>query len=776
MLRSLLLVAACFVLAGSLVLVRAQTDSQIAQPDVTAVQHGVLHGLDHDHDHDHAGTEPHRCGFDEAHALRMAQDSEYRASQQAFEQYYQQYLLELAQANKTTDAEDENYFVIPCVVHVVFGARADGRDSLRYEQVASQFQTFFDDFRNVPGTRGWADYGVDMRIEFQLATIDPNGQPTTGVMYYNNPGLASFNRDQENNTLKTTYSWPRSKYFNIWLINNMMEGNPETPSNVLGYAFFPTTGSNTNDGVVCRNDCFGSLTAFPYTAGGPGGDNNLGRTMTHEAGHWVNLFHTFQDDCGTTSCNSSGDRVCDTPQANGETFGNSMSRRNSCTTDSPDLADNPRNYMDYMNDAAVIHFTTGQRARAHAALNFTSFTQRFPLWQSSNLQATGCGPWQAPTSNFRANRTSVYTGSTVQFTDYSRSMPNNAGGLVTWSWEFEGGTPATSTAQHPQVVYNTPGTYDVRLIVNNSSNQPDTLLWADYITVTTGTPLALPYVQGFEGASNFASLGLQTFSPDTLKTSSQSWTIDTSNASAYGVGTNSARISNASYPYYFHTDYLELPPLNLSNANQGVGLRFDVGYWAYVSQTSGGNFARIFGDTLFVFASTDNGLTWNEVWKHGGAQLSWNNLTTPTTWVRPSSNQWKQIIVDLTDYQADPNVLIRFMNKGGFGNNLFVDNVRVWDTLLVNSVSEAAQLDASLRVAPNPFTNGTEVMINLPTASQVQTTVLDMQGRVVLQLPSQQLAAGEQQVYLPLHNQASGLYLVQVQVGDAVFTRRVLKQ
>jgi len=82
-----------------------------------------------------------------------------------------------------------------------------------------------------------------------------------------------------------------------------------------------------------------------------------------------------------------------------------------------------------------------------------------------------------PIADFTASATDIYIGNSVQFTDTSLENPTS------WSWTFEGGTPATSTAQNPMVTYNTPGKFDVTLLVSNAQGS-DTETKLDYISVT----------------------------------------------------------------------------------------------------------------------------------------------------------------------------------------------------------------------------------------------------------------------------------------------------
>jgi PKD repeat protein len=83
-------------------------------------------------------------------------------------------------------------------------------------------------------------------------------------------------------------------------------------------------------------------------------------------------------------------------------------------------------------------------------------------------------------ANFAGHPTSIVEGNTVEFLDFS------TGGVNNWTWSFPGGTPATSTEANPVVLYTTPGTYDVQLIVGNGTSY-DTLDKADYINVDLAT-------------------------------------------------------------------------------------------------------------------------------------------------------------------------------------------------------------------------------------------------------------------------------------------------
>lgn len=249
--------------------------------------------------------------------------------------------------------------VIPVVVHVVYKTPAQ---NVSDAQVQSQIAVLNDDFRlrNADLASAPAPFRTlagDARISFELATTDPDGNATDGIVRVRT-GKDSFSStvdDIKSAATDGSDAWPADQYLNLWVgprIVNAM-GQP-----LLGYAQFPG-GPAATDGVVILHSAFG-------TTGTAAAPFDLGRTTTHEVGHWLNLRHIWGDD--GTGC-FGDDFIIDTPNQAGPNYGAPSFPHLSCGN-GPD-GDMFVNYMDYVDDAAMVMFTADQVTRMQAALDST---------------------------------------------------------------------------------------------------------------------------------------------------------------------------------------------------------------------------------------------------------------------------------------------------------------------------------------------------------------------------------------------------------------------
>jgi hypothetical protein len=243
---------------------------------------------------------------------------------------------------------------IPVVVHILSATSAD---DLSDEQVESQIAVLNEDYaaanvdvKDVPPV--FSDLVGNPGLRFALATTDPDGKPTSGITRRSTT-VPAFAVDDRMKAAATggTDPWDPTHYLNIWVCG--LQGG------VLGYAQFPG-GPPATDGVVILTSAFGR-------GGSAKAPFDLGRTTTHEVGHYLNLSHIWGE-ARVPTCTDT-DSVADTPNQWGPNFGKPAFPSASCGN-APD-GDLFMNYMDYVDDDTMVMFTTQQVDRMHAALEFS---------------------------------------------------------------------------------------------------------------------------------------------------------------------------------------------------------------------------------------------------------------------------------------------------------------------------------------------------------------------------------------------------------------------
>jgi hypothetical protein len=295
-----------------------------------------------------------RCQAHERHVEMMGLNAKYSANHENIQQQTAGFVA-ARQANRSSVLD---VVTIPIVFHVLYN---NASENITDARLMEQLQILNDDFRrtNADANGTWAQ-AADAEVEFCLAVRDPQGEPTTGI----NRVSTSVSSWGTNDAMKFTAqggadAWPTGNYLNFWVCN--MGGG------ILGYAQFPG-GPASTDGVVCGYTTVGlsGSAAAPY---------NLGRTATHEVGHWLNLYHIWGDGgCGVD------DAVADTPESDAANY-SCASSHTSCAT-----VDMIENYMDYTDDACMNLFTQGQADRMAAVLAPSGF--RGSLRLSNGCQST----------------------------------------------------------------------------------------------------------------------------------------------------------------------------------------------------------------------------------------------------------------------------------------------------------------------------------------------------------------------------------------------------
>jgi hypothetical protein len=356
---------------------------------------------------------------------------------------------------------------VPVVFHILY---KNPEQNISDDQIFSQLDILNADFNrlnadavNTPSY--FQEVAADAGIEFCLANIDPDGDPTTGITrtITTRSSFSSLTDNVKFSAQGGKDAWDTSEYLNIWVC--------QTEGNVLGYASFPGVTSAGRDGVVLLYTTVGSLPANVSNS-----RYNLGRTATHEVGHWLGLSHLWGSGSGNDLCEKNDDGIDDTPPQNKPTHGCPGGIILSCNNGP--TGNMWQNYMDYTDDACMNLFTKGQAGYMQAVISSA---------RASILRSLACtGELRA---NFRitpAEDSVISAGNSIRFEDaYEGARPNS------WLWEFEGGTPAISREQNPQVVYKNPGKYNVKLTISNGQ-MSSTTVKEELVYVTANELLVYP--------------------------------------------------------------------------------------------------------------------------------------------------------------------------------------------------------------------------------------------------------------------------------------------
>ncbi len=294
-----------------------------------------------------------------------------------FEEWLQQKQA-LRNQRLQTQRQQAGPYQIPVVVHVIHNGETEGTGiNISDAQILSQIEVLNKDFQrlNADADQTPVDFenlAGSMDIEFVMAKQTPDGLPTEGIIRVNGGQTSWTPFDEDLNALSY---WPSEDYFNIWVTN--LSGG------FVGYAQFPY--STTIPGLIGESDDIAETdgVVIDYTSFGVGSsdpDYNLGRTTTHEVGHFFGLRHIWGDDnaCAGT------DYVNDTPNQADETY-----ECEPLVHPEPDACTAMKmyqNYMDYTDDACMNLFTLNQVERMITILESVDIPRRNTLLTSPGLE------------------------------------------------------------------------------------------------------------------------------------------------------------------------------------------------------------------------------------------------------------------------------------------------------------------------------------------------------------------------------------------------------
>lgn len=636
-------------------------------------------------------------------------ESVIKADEQNLEEFTQQFI--------NSKFEDDT-LIIPIVFHIIhLNGSENISNDIVHESVARlniDFQAENDDLDQVIDE--FQGLIPVTNILFRLATIDPDGNCTSGITR-----TFSILTEVGDTETQLLIQWPREKYLNVWVVRNIASG-------AAAYSRYPSSVNNYPeiDGIVNRYDYLGA---------------NI-RTLTHEVGHWINLRHVWGNSNNVAlpeNCNDD-DLVNDTPNCIGNSGGCNLS---STTCGS---LDNVQNYMNY--SACDRNFTFGQSDRMRAALN-SVIAQRNNLWTEANLAATGTDV--EPTlcvADFYTERTIVCFDEEIQYIDESFN-----GEISSWSWTFEGGTPETSDQENPVVVYAQGGTYDVSLTVSDGVNEKS-VVRSNYIKVLS-TGLETPYNETFETVASFPTDDWFLFSSDDIE-----WEITTD---AAAVGTKSAFLKNV-LQNDDEKDRLIYSTVDLSGL-EAAELSFK---YAFAKRHEDDT------DQLKLGISRNCGDSW--IIKKRLKATTGTLVTAPdqTSYFTPTADQWGELVVELSVLYYIEGFRYMFEFENGGGNNVYIDDIKIYDPTIVG-INEVNKATLNYNVYPNPVNDQLNIEFNLLERTHVFGEIFDITGRKITTLFESDFSLGTHRINYNTSDLNAGIYFVKISLEGESFTKRVIK-
>jgi Pregnancy-associated plasma protein-A/Secretion system C-terminal sorting domain/Fibronectin type III domain/Bacterial pre-peptidase C-terminal domain len=710
------------------------------------------------------------CGMDEMVEHQLHQNPQLMKARDEINAHAQSY-TDAVTANP--NARINALVTIPVVVHVVYN---NATENISDAQIQSQINVLNADFRKLNSDASlvpsaFSSLAADPEIQFCLAQRTPTGAATTGIVRVSSTVTAfGLTDNMKFSSSGGSDVWNSSKYLNIWVC--------DIGGSTLGFAYLPGTAPTGADGVVIDYRYFGTTSnvAAPF---------NKGRTATHEVGHYLNLNHIWGGN--SASCTDS-DNVSDTPNQADENYGCPSFPQVSCSN-GPN-GDMFMNYMDYVNDACMFMFSTGQKNRMQALFAAGGF--RAGLATSDGCIPPSAGTCGTPTANAASSiastsataNWSAVSGATSYRLEYKTSAATTwtlVTGITTTSYSITGLTASTT--------YN----YRVTAVcASGNSAVSNTVNFTTSAAATCGTPTAnaaTAVTSSSASGSWSAVTGATSYTVEWKTAAATTWTVSTGFTS---TGVNFTGLTaNTTYNYRVKavcasgtsavsntvnfttsaagcTDSYEsnetlaaAKPITLNTNNTAkICTATDIDWYSFSTTTTTGTRVRINLSTL----PADYDL---ELYNSAGSLLLSSAAAGTTS---------EQIIYNAT---TTGSYRVKVFGYGGVFNTTTSYTLRC-STKTTNfrldqdgSAAGISEIGISkVTLFPNPANDKVNVQFIAAQEGQAGIQLLDLTGKVV-RTHAATAGEGENTMGIQIGDLAAGLYLVRIELNGTVLTRRL---
>lgn len=685
-----------------------------------------------------------RCGLHEYNKLLPRKEST-----ESFERWMKSKIRTTARGTGST-LRTKSTLRIPVVVHVIHNGEGHPTN-ISDAQILSQIKVLNNDYRRTNADASstpaeFTDRAGSADIEFVLAKRTPEGLPTNGIVRVRGPKDAWTVAD--NYQLKQLSYWPAEEYLNLWVCNL---------TDFLGFAQLPESGilpglelaspNRLTDGVVITYDAFGSRDDgnFPLQT-----KYNKGRTATHEIAHFLGLRHIWGDD--NNACGNSGDYVDDTPDQSGPTYNCPAHPRSTCG--SPAMF---QNFLDYTDDACMNIITKGQVNR------ITTVLENSPRRKSLTTSPALLDP--EPVANDLGIRAIVSPVAgeclaqvlpTIEVMNYGNNPITSArivlrrNGSIIQTTDFTlnlAPLAATQLAFSPLTLAT--GTTTISFTITLTNGVADGNPAANFVerSVLIPSSIAAPFSQPF----NSLPASYTILNPD------RSFTWQLADAPSSSATNKAMKINFYEYQEpRGEIDILLTPVFDLSQASAGI-LLFDISHALLRINGEESND----GLRVVVLKNCNANLFEGDlIYEKFGSDLATTTEANNQPFTPSTQGDWRTESISLQQYIGEPSIQLAFIGVNDYGNNLFLDNVRVFTDDFYNvSIKEVLApfpAECDNQVTPQivlrnagRLVNSVEVSVNIngrTTLVPVSGLNLSTGGEQTVTLPAQNLDAGENTV------------------------------
>ncbi len=682
------------------------------------------------------------CGFDDMHAKLMKSDPSYRKNVEASEANIRRYIdnhRNLSDAR--VNGVEATLYTIPVVVHVVHTGGAIGTIYNPTDASIVGAINYLNQIYNgtYPGTQGVGD----IQIQFALATRDPYCNATTGIDRIDGSSLTNYVANGVNSsgstgvnslTLKSFDRWDPNAYYNIWVVNKIDTKDGTSGQFIAGFAAL-AGGFASNDGTI--------MLATQMQSGK--------KTLPHEIGHALGLYHPFNGspDAATcpanTDCTTDGDFVCDTdPISYNQTAGvvdfTCRTGTNSCTGTAYSI-NTENNFMNYTSCFTL--FTAGQKARMLAAMtlpgraNFASaqaFGAAGPLYPYVAPISASCTPTTSATG------LGSLGGGLINVTVGSKTFTSDA-------TPYDGGY-VDKTSECIYLVPLQKGNSYTFSVTFQSQNREQVRAWIDYNNdgVFSNATEQIYYNADIpKPGSGFASISTSFTVPTTAATTTAlRMRVLEEISTVYGGGFT---ITNACY-------------------NPTYGQAED--YPVYLTALLPVKFEYFKGEK----AGNDALLSWKTSYEQNAKEFA----------IERSTDGISFTFIGTVAATNLPNGSIYSFTDKDIPAGVNYYRLRQIDVDLRSELSQVVIVKADdnntpgMKVINNPFAGQLDVVFTGMTKGNSMVYLFDITGRKVFS--KNYNVANGQLTHIDVSGLAltSGTYILQAQVGDKVISRKVVKQ